>query len=567
MCKRLLSFFAKIMPLAITIMLLQHETRAQYCSVSIPYACKYYYGLSISSFATTGAQTNITNNNSGCSSGGYKFFNTMTLGVVQGSTANYSLRVAVPYYYYNCQFAIYADLNIDGDFTDAGETLASGSMTTGTAKTGSFAIPSTATLGTSRLRVRIDPYNTVTPCGKGYYGEIEDYVLQIIPSCTTKFSAPIDPYSYACANGDGSITVNAANGDKYQWQVMTAGSFTDLSNGGMYSDVTEKTLKLHNVPANMAGTKYRCIVTPTCGANVRSESDTVTLNIRPDVKLLSQTTNDTSCIGLSTILSYKASDEITQSQWEINTGNGYVPITGPQFVQTDDSLIVTNIPDTLNGALIRCTFNGVCGTVTTKDMHMAVNPVPTVITHPRDTLVKPNSHTTFKVEASGIGVQYQWQVGVNGSFVNINNSSIYTGVKTNMLLVKGISFAQNNFQFRCLVRGSGSCKSTPDTSNFAVLSVEPPASVKDIITENSITLYPNPAKGDEVVISTESFVATYLGTYSVTDKTGKTISVGNMSVDGKPTTVNISKLPSDIYFVQVMDKDNVIVKSLKFTKL
>src|SRR5690606_16710294 len=107
------------------------------------------------------------------------------------------------------------------------------------------------------------------------------------------------------------------------------------------------------------------------------------------------------------------------------------------------------------------------------------------------------------------------------------------------------------------VTGSGSCRSIPDTSNFAVLSVEPPASVKDIITENSITLYPNPAKGDEVVISTESFVASYLGTYSVTDKTGKTISVGNMSVDGKPTTVNISKLPSDIYFVQVMDKDNV----------
>lgn len=543
---------------------------AQYCTPSFNYPCGYWGGhMHIKSVSTTGGSTNITNNNTGCSNGsGYSFFSSKPHTSVQGTTVNYSLGNCP---YYTQHFVLWVDFNCDGDFTDAGEEIYKGQINYGGTKTGSFTIPITATPGTSRMRVRCIPtwYSAPGPCGSTYYGEAEDYPFIIVPACSTKFDKPIDPYTFACANGEGAITVNDANGQFYQWQVMTGSSFVNLADGGMYSDVTKKTLKMHNVPASMAGTKYRCIVTPTCGAVGKKESDTIALNIRPNVKLLSQTIVDTSCYGLTTVLWYKANEAISQSLWEIDmgTGGGYQPITAPQFLQLDDSLIISNIPDTLNGAKIRCTFTGICGTLTTKDMTLSVNPVPEVIVDPRDTLVKPGVNVPFKVEASGIGVQYQWQVGVNGSFVNINNGPIYTGVKTPVLTMNGASYAQNNFQFRCLISGSGSCKGSPDTSYAAVLSVEKPASVKDIVTENSISIYPNPAKGNEVIIKSEDFVASYLATYVLTDKTGKTITVGNMLADGKPTTINISKLPSDMYFIQIMDKDNATVKSLKFTKL
>jgi len=291
--------------------------------------------------------------------------------------------------------------------------------------------------------------------------------------------------------------------------------------------------------------------------------------MKANIALKSQTFTDTSCIGLNTLLTYKADVAITSSKWQIYNNNlgKYVDITGPPFVTTDDSLFVINTPDTLNGAKIRCVFNGVCGTDSTKDIVMSVNALPSIITDPADQYALPGEMVVFQAVSAGIGVKYQWQVGYQGAFANINNNGIYSGVKTDRLQITGVARAQNEFQFRCIVSGSGTCAVTPDTSDFGVLYVEPAVSVKDIITDNSVTIFPNPAKGDEIIIKTEEAISSYLSKYAITDKMGRTLSVGNLVGTGNATTVNISKLSADVYFIQVMDKDNAVVKSIKFTRL
>lgn len=561
------SFFKSLMLAAAC--LAGGSASAQYCAAGYNYPCGYWGGhMHIKSFSTTGGSTNITSTNTGCSnSSGYTYYSTRVHTGVQGNTVNFSI-ANCPYYTMN--YKIWVDFNIDGDFTDAGEEVYSQQIQWGQSATGNFQIPITATPGNSRLRVRAVPswYSPPGPCGTIYYGETEDYLFVINAACSTTFTQKIDPYTFACTDGPGTITVNAANGQSYQWQVQNGSTFVNLTNGGNYSSVNSKTLQLHNIPATMAGTKYRCVVTPTCGSFGTAFSDTVALNIRPAVKITSQSTADTSCISLSTILSYKTSEPALAGRWQIKsaTGGGYVDITGPQFTQTDDSLFIVNIPDTLNGAKIRCIFTTVCGDDTTDDMTMFVNTIPTVVGHPQDAHVAQGATTNFSTIAAGIGVKYQWQVGVNGKFANVNDNSIYNGVKTNTLRMKGISYAQNQFEFRCVVMGSGSCRAG-DTSQIAVLTVDPPASVEDVLTENSISLFPNPASGQEVTIKTDVVVASFLSTYTVTDKLGKTIMVGNVDEKGNGTTVNISKLVPDVYFIQVMDKDNTIVKSLKFTKI
>ncbi|MES2645514.1 MAG: hypothetical protein V4717_01470 [Bacteroidota bacterium] len=49
-------------------------------------------------------------------------------------------------------------------------------------------------------------------------------------------------------------------GSSYQWQVSTGGAYSNLSNTGIYSGVTTKTLKLTNAPSTLYGNTYRCLV-------------------------------------------------------------------------------------------------------------------------------------------------------------------------------------------------------------------------------------------------------------------------------------------------------------------
>ncbi len=54
----------------------------------------------------------------------------------------------------------------------------------------------------------------------------------------------------------------------YQWQQSTNGgsSYSNLSNGGVYSGVSTNKLNLFSVPVTMNGYKFRCVVSGTCSA-------------------------------------------------------------------------------------------------------------------------------------------------------------------------------------------------------------------------------------------------------------------------------------------------------------
>ena len=57
------------------------------------------------------------------------------------------------------------------------------------------------------------------------------------------------------------------------------------------------------------------------------------------------------------------------------------------------------------------------------------------------------------VHLSSGAINYQWQVSTNGgiTYVNVSNSSIYSGVQTNTLTLNNIPYYLNNAKFRCLM--------------------------------------------------------------------------------------------------------------------
>ena len=97
-------------------------------------------------------------------------------------------------------------------------------------------------------------------------------------------TAPTD--KSVCVNGTTSFTASAATGNPitYQWQVSTdgGGTWTTVTNGGVYSGATTGTLTLTGVPANYANNQYRAVLSVTaCTSTVITSAATLTVNPLP----------------------------------------------------------------------------------------------------------------------------------------------------------------------------------------------------------------------------------------------------------------------------------------------
>jgi hypothetical protein len=122
-----------------------------------------------------GVQVGSLNNPTGKSK--YSDFTSMTVNVTKGGSVNVSLTPGFAGNSYAEYWRIWIDYNQDGDFADAGEAVFSGSGRS--LVSGSFVVPTTAGTGNTRMRVSMK-YGGYPPyCGTFYYGEVEDYTVNI----------------------------------------------------------------------------------------------------------------------------------------------------------------------------------------------------------------------------------------------------------------------------------------------------------------------------------------------------------------------------------------------------
>lgn len=305
------------------------------------------------------------------------------------------------------------------------------------------------------------------------------------------------------------------------------------------------------------------------GGVCKSNREPVTLDVVDITKINQQTLNDTGCIGLPMDLSVTTQGNILNYKWQLyNTSTmTYDDISGNPFIINGNTLNITQAKDTLDGAIIRCIALGQCGDATSKDMKIVVDPLPTVVVPPSDLNLEPGDYATFKVQTNGSNVSYRWQVGVNDTFAYINDGGIYTGSRTNTLTVSSVAHAQNKFQFRCIISGKGNCKVDPDTSNFAVLYVSPPASVNNTELKNGVVVYPNPTSGNEIFIKPMGKETHIAGSqYTITNKLGRVVAQGTISTSRK-TTVDVTNLAADVYNITIVNEMNAVAKTIRFTRL
>lgn len=530
------------------------------------------FGDAIDRVTINGVSTTSGSSN-GCGTNGYGSYSAPVFKLVPGQSNTVSAQLGSGTE--SEGFAIFIDLNNDGYFSGSNEVVYQyGSA--GTNISGTFTIPTTGVTYGTALKMRFRciwlwyPWSVSDACGNnlGSYGETEDYsVILCAPVAVT--TQPMD--SAVCQNNDASFTVAANSSDvTYQWQANQQGNgFLDISNGPNYSGATSSTLSVINAPAIFDGTTYRCIVRSNCNNNIADTSAQALLAVAQNASVTHQPTTDTTCEGLNVAFDITTQGSVLVYEWQkYITGTGWVTLTNtaPYSGTTTKKLQLTSVVDTLNGALFRCIVSGQCISDTTDTISLGVNSIPKVVTQPTNVTTIQGNDATFNVIAAGVGVSYKWQAGVNGTFSNINNQSVYSGVHTANLTVYGVTEAQSGFEFRCIVQGTGGCAAAPDTSNVAILNVLPPLTVNNIAgTESSV--YPNPVSGSVINIAINDKITGKLA-YTIVNTVGEIVQQGNLDNNPTHTTqLSVEHLGTGIYTIQVTNDKNEKIETLKFTKI
>jgi chitodextrinase len=123
-----------------------------------------------------------TINNASTGTAGYENFTTISTNIAVGSTNTITITPTWTGTIYSEGYAVFIDLNNDGDFADSGETVFTRSATKTTPISGSITIPAGTSLGAKRMRVSMKYNGVPTSCETFSYGQVEDYTINITSS-------------------------------------------------------------------------------------------------------------------------------------------------------------------------------------------------------------------------------------------------------------------------------------------------------------------------------------------------------------------------------------------------
>ncbi|WP_428743631.1 M43 family zinc metalloprotease [Tenacibaculum sp.] len=146
-------------------------------------------GKSVNDEFISKVELNTISNSSSGSSGGYEDY-TKSISTSLSKDNDYSITITPSWSstVYSEGYSVWIDYNQDGDFTDAGEQVWTKAASKDTSGTGQFSVPSTAKLGSTRMRVSMKYNGIPTSCESFSYGEVEDYKVIISedsqPTCS-----------------------------------------------------------------------------------------------------------------------------------------------------------------------------------------------------------------------------------------------------------------------------------------------------------------------------------------------------------------------------------------------
>lgn len=278
---------------------------------------------------------------------------------------------------------------------------------------------------------------------------------------------PVTPLTL-CTPATISYSVAATGpGLTYQWQyALSTGSFTNLTNGGVYSGVTTATLTLTNATTAMPEyinnqAVYRCVVAGTGTCTATSSSTTLYLYAPPVIN--TQPVNVSKCAGTAGNVTFSVSVTSPPAgltyQWQLDAGSGFGTIingtTYSGVLTPTLTIFSATVTPAMNGYKYRCVVGTCSPGVVSNTATLTVNSVPVITSQPVVDTVCAGMNAYFSVAATGTPMAYQWQVN-SGSWTNLANNATYSGVTAPTLTITSTTIGLNGNTYRCVL-ASGVC--------------------------------------------------------------------------------------------------------------
>ncbi|MEQ1677068.1 MAG: reprolysin-like metallopeptidase [Chitinophagaceae bacterium] len=197
-----------------------------------------------------------------------------------------------------------------------------------------------------------------------------------VSSSITISGSPVD--RTVCEATTTTFSASAAgSGLSYQWELSVgSGSYTSITNGGVYAGATTPALTITGVPPSLNGNRYRCVVSNGVCTPGISAGALLTVNTFPAIT--AQPQNVTLCEGAAATVGIIATTGVgvLTYQWQVSTNGGttYSDIAGA----TSSSFAQAAVPAGQHNYRFRVIVTAGCGSVTSDAAVFTVTTYPVI---------------------------------------------------------------------------------------------------------------------------------------------------------------------------------------------
>lgn len=454
-----------------------------------------------------------TISNTSTGGNGYSDFTSIATNLTKGSASTITVTPTWTGTSYSEGYAVWIDLNADGDFDDAGELVWSKAASKTTPVSGSFTVPTSATTGSTRMRVSMK-YNAIpTACEAFSYGEVEDYSVNIVGG-TADTAAPTAPSSLA-ASGTTTTTTNLS------WTAST-------DNVGVtgYDVYQGSTLK-----ATVTGTSY------SVTGLTASTAYTFSVKAKDAAGNISAASNVVNVTTLSNTLSYCASkgNSVADEYIDYVSIGGISNTTGANGGYGNFTSLVGNLPYGSNTILFSAGFSGSAYTEYWK------------------VWIDYNQNGTFETSEEMVS-------GSSSSSANLTSTfTVPTSALAGPTRMR-VSMKYNAAPTACETFSYGEVEDyTVNIGGSAITSFTTAKNANVLGNEKSISdlsMYPNPTDN----LLNVGMADGRKGTYRVVNFLGQQVGAGKLSENA----IDVSALGTGVYILEVNDGQKTTTK--KFVK-